>query len=67
MGTLPEYHGLGLAMALIFEGFRRLAVHKPTLIYRGGAADTPAANRLYDETGFTTKWVYHMWRRSAQH
>jgi GNAT superfamily N-acetyltransferase len=53
MGTLPEYRGMGLAKAILAEGFRRLAKYEPTLLYIGGAADTPEANRLYEATGFT--------------
>ena len=63
MGTLPRYHGLGLAKALLCEGFKRLNVYGPTLLYIGGAADTPAANRLYEATGFTTRRNYYFWSK----
>lgn len=65
MGTLPRYQGLGLAKALLYEGFRRLKVYNPTLLYIGGAADTPAANRLYEATGFTTRYNYYFWTKTV--
>lgn len=61
MGTLSEYRGRGIAKALLCEGFRRLKKHDPTLLYIGGAADTPAANRLYEVTGFTERHDYFFW------
>lgn len=61
MGTLPEYRGMGLAKAILVEGFRRLAKYDPTLLYIGGAADTPEANRLYEVTGFTERYDYQYW------
>ncbi len=64
MGTLPGYRGLGIAKALLNEGFRRLAVHNPMLLYIGGAANTPAANRLYEATGFTTRHDYYYWQKT---
>jgi len=48
MGTHPDYRGLGLAKMLILEGLKRAMKYSPTLFYIGGAADTSAANRLYD-------------------
>ena len=63
MGTLPKYRRMGLAKAIIAEGFRRLSEYSPTLLYIGGAANTPEANRLYEVTGFTEKYYYHFWRR----
>ena len=61
MGTLPEHRGMGLAKAILVEGFRRLAKYDPTLLYIGGAADTPEANRLYEVTGFTERYDYYHW------
>lgn len=63
MGTLPEYRGQGLARALLCEGFRRLERYDPTLLYIGGAADNPAANRLYEVTGFTERLDYYYWHK----
>jgi predicted GNAT family acetyltransferase len=31
------------------------------MLYIGGAADTPAANRLYEATGFTDRYDYFFW------
>lgn len=64
MGTLPEYRRLGLAKALLVEGFRRLAKYDPTLLYIGGAADTPEANRLYEVTGFNGRFDYYYWYKT---
>jgi GNAT superfamily N-acetyltransferase len=61
MGTHPDHRRRGLGKALILEGLRRSKRHDPTLFYVGGAADTPAANRLYDSTGYTEKRAYHAW------
>jgi len=63
MGTLPAYQGLGLAKALICEGLKRLKKYEPRLVYIGGAANNPAANRLYESTGFTIRHDYYFWRR----
>ncbi len=63
MGTLPEYRGIGLAKALLCEGFRRLREHDPKLLYIDGAANTPAANRLYEATGFTRRHNYYFWHK----
>ena len=64
MGTHPDYRGLGLAKALLCEGFRRLRKYNPTLLYIGGAADSPAANRLYESTGFYEENTYHYWSKT---
>jgi ribosomal protein S18 acetylase RimI-like enzyme len=64
IGTLPEYRRLGLAKALLVEGFRRLAKYDPTLLYIGGAADTPEANRLYEVTGFNGRFDYYYWYKT---
>jgi ribosomal protein S18 acetylase RimI-like enzyme len=63
MGTLPGYRRRDLAKALLSEGFRRLERYDPTLIYIGGAADNPAANRLYEVTGFTERYDYYYWNK----
>lgn len=62
MGTLPNYRRRGLAKALIYEGLERSMKYNPSLFYIG-AADTPAANRLYDSVGFTVKFAYHCWQK----
>ena len=64
MGTLPEHRRLGLAKAILVEGFRRLEKHDPTLLYIGGAADTPEANRLYEVMGFTERYDYYHWHKT---
>jgi hypothetical protein len=46
------------------EGFRRLAKYDPTLLYVGGAADTPEANRLYEVTGFNGRFDYYYWYKT---
>ena len=61
MGTHPDLRGLGLAKVLIFEGLRRAMRYNPALFYIGGAADTPAANRLYDSVGFAKKFAEDCW------
>jgi len=65
MGTLPDHRRRGLAKAIIAEGLRRLRGHKPTLLYIGGAADTPEANRLYEATGFTGAYRYYYWHKTV--
>jgi len=64
MGTLPEYRRMGLAKAILIEGFRRLKRYDTTLLYIGGAADTPEANRLYEVTGFTERYDYYHWHKT---
>jgi GNAT superfamily N-acetyltransferase len=61
MRTHPGYRGLGLAKVLIFEGLRRAMKYNPALFYIGGAADTSAANRLYDSVGFAQKLAEDCW------
>ncbi|TFH19148.1 GNAT family N-acetyltransferase [Candidatus Bathyarchaeota archaeon] len=61
MGTLAEYRGLGIGRALLCEGFRRLNKYNTSLLYIGGAANNPAANRLYELTGFTTRFDMYRW------
>lgn len=63
MGTHPNYRRRGLAKALIYEGLRRAMKYNPSLFYIGGAADTPAANRLNDSVGFSEKYAYHCWHK----
>ena len=48
---------------MLCEGFKRLKEYGPTLLYIGGAADTPAANRLYESTGFTIRRDYYFWNK----
>ena len=66
MGTLSEYRRKGLAKALLTEGFRRLKAINPTLLYIGGAADTPEANRLYTVTGFNERNDYYYWYKTLE-
>jgi GNAT superfamily N-acetyltransferase len=65
MGTHHGHRRRGLGKALIFEGLRRSMRYNPTLFYIGGAADTVAANRLYDSTGFIEKGAYYAWCKEA--
>ena len=60
VGTHPKHRKLGLAKILIFEGLRRAMKYNPTLFYVG-AANTPAANQLYDSVGYTDKLAEHCW------
>ena len=64
MGTLEEYRSMGIGRALLCEGFRRLKKYDPTLLYIGGAANTPAANRLYELTRFTKRIDMYRWEKS---
>jgi ribosomal protein S18 acetylase RimI-like enzyme len=64
IGTLPEYRGLGLAKALMIEGIKRLKKYQPLFIYIDGAADTPAANRLYETMGFENRGTYYYWSKN---
>lgn len=61
LGTRTGYRKQGLATILIAEGIQRLIKYNPRLIYIGGAADTPAANAVYEKTGFTTKIAEWIW------
>jgi ribosomal protein S18 acetylase RimI-like enzyme len=63
MGTLQEYRGLGIGRALLCEGFRRLSKFNPTLLYIGGAANNPAANRLYELTDFKKIFDLYQWEK----
>jgi predicted N-acetyltransferase YhbS len=63
MGTLPDYRQQGLAKAILCEGFKRIKKYEPKLLYIDGAANTPAANRLYEATGFTKKKNYYFWNK----
>lgn len=65
MGTHPDHRGRGLGRALIFEGLRRSMRYNPSMFYIGEAADTVAANRLYDSTGFMNKGTYYTWCKKA--
>jgi len=61
MATHPNFRKLGLAKLLIYEGLRRAMKYDPAFFYIGGAANTPAANRLYDSVGFTEKLAEETW------
>lgn len=63
MGTHPDFLKLGLAKALVFEGLRRSMIYGASLFYIGGAAISPAANRLYDVTGFTEVLKENAWSK----
>jgi ribosomal protein S18 acetylase RimI-like enzyme len=63
MGTLAEYRSLGIGRALLSEGFKRLRKYNPSLLYIGGAANTPAANRLYEVTGFRERKDLYFWEK----
>ena len=56
LATHPDYRKMGIAKAMLNEGCRRLQKYNPSLLYIGGAANTPAACRLYDSVGFTEKF-----------
>jgi len=64
MGTLEEYRNMGIGRALLVEGFRRLQKYNPTLLYIGGAANKPPANRLYELTGFTQRIDLIRWEKA---
>ena len=64
MGTHPDYRRMGLAKALISEGMRRLKKYDPLNLYIDGAADNPAANRLYEVTGFEKRGTYYYWSKT---
>jgi ribosomal protein S18 acetylase RimI-like enzyme len=64
MGTLANYRNLGIGRALIVEGFKRLQKYNPSLLYIGGAADKPPANRLYELTGFTERYNLVRWEKT---
>lgn len=61
MGTHPDFRKLGLGKALMTEGIRRSMKFNPPFFYIDGAANTPAANRLYDITGFDEKYAINSW------
>jgi len=63
MGTLADYRSRGIGRALLCEGFRRLSGYNASLLYIGGAANTPAANRLYEVTGFTERYDLYRWEK----
>jgi GNAT superfamily N-acetyltransferase len=64
MGTLPDQRRKGLAKAIIVEGLKRLRKYDPSLLYIGGAADTPEANRLYEVTGYSGSLRYYYWHKT---
>ena len=63
MVTHPNYRKQGLARLLIYEGLRRAMKYDPAFFYIGGAANTPAANQLYDSVGFTEKFADETWSK----
>jgi predicted N-acetyltransferase YhbS len=63
MGTNPDFRRLGLGKALLTEGIKRSMKHDPPFFYIDGAANTPAANRLYEITGFTEKYAINSWMK----
>jgi predicted N-acetyltransferase YhbS len=63
LGTTPKYRKLGLAKTILGEGFKKLKTCNPSLLYIGGAVDTPEANNLYDSTGFTNKTMLYSWKK----
>jgi ribosomal protein S18 acetylase RimI-like enzyme len=63
MGTIHEYRNQGIGRALLAEGFKRLKKYNPSLLYIGGAANNPPANRLYELTGFTERYNLIRWEK----
>jgi len=63
VGTHPDYRRLGLARAVICEGFRRARKYRPVSMCIIGAAATEAASRLYASVGFTQKTDVHLWKK----
>ena len=61
MGTRARNKGIG--RAILVEGFRRLQKYNPSLLYIGGAANKPPANRLYELTGFTERYDLIRWEK----
>jgi mycothiol synthase len=64
MGTNPDYRKLGLGKAILAEGIKRSMKYDPPFFYIDGAANTPAANHLYDATGFSEKYAINSWVKS---
>ncbi len=65
MGTNPDYRKLGLGKAILTEGIKRAMKYEPPFFYIDGAATTPAANRLYDVTGFSEKYAINSWSKEV--
>ena len=63
LGTTPSHRGKGLAKSIILELLDRHTAFTSDLIYIGGAANTPAANAVYEATGFTEKIEEWLWLR----
>jgi ribosomal protein S18 acetylase RimI-like enzyme len=63
MGTNPDYRKLGLGKAILTEGIKRAMKYNPPFFYIDGAATNPAANRLYDVTGFSEKYAINSWSK----
>ncbi len=66
MGTNPDYRGLGLGKAILSEGIKRSMKYDPPFFYIDGAANNPAANRLYDATGFASEFAINSWVKSIK-
>lgn len=60
VGTHPKHRRLGLAKTLILLGLRLALKYNPSLFYVN-AANTPAANQLYDSVGYSNKFVEYCW------
>ncbi len=63
MGTHPRYRKLGLAKSLVLEGLKRSVDHGASLFYIGGSAISPAAAKLYDNTGYTEILKEYVWSK----
>lgn len=63
MGTLPNYRKLGLANSLILEGLKRSFNLGASLFYIGGSAISPAAAKLYNNTGYTEILKEYVWTK----
>lgn len=61
MGVVPDHRNRGLAKYMLLEGINRVKSYNPSLITISGAANSVAANALYDSTGFTRKIPEHSW------
>lgn len=54
IGTRPQFRRLGLARALILEGFQRLKDHGVETVMLGTGSDNTAAIRIYESLGYRT-------------
>ncbi len=62
VGTHPAHRRKHLAQALIIEGLHRLQPLGVEMVYLGTGNDE-AANRLYEQAGFTHADRFHVWRK----